>query len=155
MDIRKESVSRAHGQMFLTNVFHIAKVNLNYIRKENSNNGPDNQRNEQEAVFSSMVEGVFAVDSSEKIIRINQAAYNILKITEKNIEGVELKNVIDNIELHKLILFALQQNTPIGQEIIIHNDDEQEQILLAQSAPLLDIHKNKCGTLVVFNVITN
>ncbi|MFT5851974.1 MAG: two-component system phosphate regulon sensor histidine kinase PhoR [Colwellia sp.] len=113
-----------------------------------------NQRNEQEAVFSSMVEGVFAVDSSEKIIRINQAAYNILKITEKNIEGVALKNVIDNIELHKLILFALQQNTPIGQEIIIHNDDEQEQILLAQSAPLLDIHKNKCGTLVVFNDIT-
>ncbi|MFT7009988.1 MAG: two-component system phosphate regulon sensor histidine kinase PhoR [Colwellia sp.] len=113
-----------------------------------------NQRNEQEAVFSSMVEGVFAVDSSEKIIRINQAAYNILKITEKNIEGVELKSVIDNIELHKLILFALQQNTPIGQEIIIHNDDEQEQILLAQSAPLLDIHKNKCGTLVVFNDIT-
>ena len=31
----KESISRAHGQMFLTNVFHIAKVNLNYIRKEN------------------------------------------------------------------------------------------------------------------------
>ncbi len=113
-----------------------------------------NQRNEQEAVFSSMVEGVIAVDSSEKIIRINQAAYNILKIPEKNIEGVELKNVIDNIELHKLILFALQQNTPVGQEIIIHNDVEQEQVLLAQSAPLLDIHKNKCGTLVVFNDIT-
>ena len=113
-----------------------------------------NQRNEQEAVFSSMVEGVIAVDRSEKIIRINQAAYNILKIPEKNIEGVELKNVIDNIELHKLILFALQQNTPVGQEIIIHNDVEQEQVLLAQSAPLLDIHKNKCGTLVVFNDIT-
>jgi len=27
-------------------------------------------------------------------------------------------------------------------------------VLLAQSAPLLDIHKNKCGTLVVFNDIT-
>jgi two-component system phosphate regulon sensor histidine kinase PhoR len=113
-----------------------------------------NQRNEQEAVFSSMVEGVIAVNSSEQIIRINQAAYNILKITGKNIEGVELKNVIENIELHNLILFALQQNTPIGQEIIIHNDSEHEQVLLAQSAPLLDIHKNKCGTLVVFNDIT-
>ncbi|HCH69779.1 MAG TPA: hypothetical protein DE042_04630, partial [Colwellia sp.] len=79
-----------------------------------------NQRNEQEAVFSSMVEGVIAVDSSENVLRINQAAYNILKISEKNIEGIKLKNVIDNIELHNLILFALQQNTPVGQEIIVH-----------------------------------
>jgi len=111
-----------------------------------------NQRNEQEAVFSSMVEGVIAVDSNENIIRINQAAYNILKISEQNIEGIKLENVIDNVELHNLILFALQQDTPLGQEIIIHND--VEQVLLAQSAPLLDIHKNKCGTLVVFNDIT-
>jgi len=110
-----------------------------------------NQRNEQEAVFSSMVEGVIAVDSSENILRINQAAYNILKISEKNIEGIKLKNVIDNVELHNLILFALQQNKPVGQEIIIHNNAEHEQVLFAQSAPLLDIHKNKCGTLVVFN----
>lgn len=110
-----------------------------------------NQRNEQEAVFSSMVEGVIAVDSSENILRINQAAYNILRISEKNIEGIKLKNVIDNVELHNLILFALKQNTPVGQEIIIHNDMEHEQVLFAQSAPLLDIHKNKCGTLVVFN----
>jgi len=113
-----------------------------------------NQRNEQEAVFSSMVEGVVAVNSSENILRINQAAYNILKISEKNIEGVKLKNVIENTELHNLILFALQQNTPVGQEIIIHNDAEHEQVLFAQSAPLLDVHKNKCGTLVVFNDIT-
>jgi two-component system phosphate regulon sensor histidine kinase PhoR len=113
-----------------------------------------NQRNEQEAVFSSMVEGVIAVDSSESILRINQAAYNILKISEKDIVGVKLKNVIDNVELQNLILFALQQKSPVGQEIIIHSDLEYEQVLFAQSAPLLDVHKNKCGTLVVFNDIT-
>jgi two-component system phosphate regulon sensor histidine kinase PhoR len=113
-----------------------------------------NQRNEQEAVFSSMVEGVIAINSNEEIIRVNQAAYNMLKITKKDIEGGDLKNVIENIELHNLILFALQQNKPTGQEIVIQNNSEHEQVLLAQSAPLLDIHKNKCGTLVVFNDIT-
>ena len=113
-----------------------------------------NQRNEQEAVFSSMVEGVVAVDSGEKIISINQAAYNILKISKNNIEGSKLKSVIENSELQDLILYALQQNSPAGQEIIVHNEDEHEQVLYAQSAPLLDIHKNKCGTLVVFNDIT-
>ena len=111
-----------------------------------------NQRNEQEAVFSSMVEGVIAVDKNQKIIRINQAAYNILKISEKDIEGIKFQRVIENVELHKLIIFALKQDIPVGQEIILHND--VEQVLLAQSAPLLDMHKNKCGTLVVFNDIT-
>lgn len=111
-----------------------------------------NQRNEQEAVFSSMVEGVIAVDNSENILRINQAAYNILKISENNIEGEKLKDVVENVELNHLILYALKQDQPVGQEIIIHNDIEQ--VLFAQSAPLLDIHKNKCGTLVVFNDIT-
>jgi len=111
-----------------------------------------NQRNEQEAVFSSMVEGVIAIDSSENILRINQAAYNMLKISEQNIEGDNLQQVVQNAELRKLILFALQQDKPVGQEIIIHNN--VEQVLLAQSAPLVDIHKNKCGTLIVFNDIT-
>jgi len=111
-----------------------------------------NQRNEQEAVFSSMVEGVIAVDSNENVLRINQAAYNILKITKKNIEGDNLQRVIQNAELRKLILFALQQDEPVGQEITIHNS--VDQALLAQSAPLVDIHKNKCGTLIVFNDIT-
>jgi len=112
-----------------------------------------NQRNEQEAVFSSMVEGVIAVDNNEKVLRINQAAYNILRISEKDIEGIKFQHVIENNEFHELILFALQQDSPVGREIIIHNNDI-EQVLLAQSAPLLDMHKKKCGTLVVFNDIT-
>lgn len=34
----KEAKKRVHAQMFLTNIFHIAKVNLNYIRKINQQN---------------------------------------------------------------------------------------------------------------------
>lgn len=113
-----------------------------------------NQRNEQEAVFSSMVEGVIAVDNNKQVVRINQAAYKILKIITKEIEGKNLDQVIDNDELRNLIIFALKQDSPAGQEIIIQHDADFEQVLFAQSAPLLDIHKNKCGTLVVFNDIT-
>ena len=39
------------------------------------------QRNEYEAVLSSMVEGVIAIDKHEVILNINQAALNILKMT--------------------------------------------------------------------------
>ena len=34
----KEAKKRIHAQMFLTNIFHIAKVNLNHIRKKNQLN---------------------------------------------------------------------------------------------------------------------
>jgi len=33
-----ESINRLHTQMFLTNVFHIVKINLKHIRKHNENN---------------------------------------------------------------------------------------------------------------------
>jgi len=111
-----------------------------------------NQRNEQEAVFSSMVEGVIAVDSNKKVLRMNQSAYNILKISQQDVEGVNLKSIVQDEELHDLILYALQQDIPIGQEVTL--DGDIAQVLLAQSAPLVDIHKKKCGTLVVFNDIT-
>ncbi len=34
----KEAKKRVHAQMFLTNIFHVAKVNLGYIRKRNMQN---------------------------------------------------------------------------------------------------------------------
>jgi two-component system phosphate regulon sensor histidine kinase PhoR len=111
-----------------------------------------NQSNEQEAVFSSMVEGVIAVDSSGNILRINKAAYNILNISKRHIEGVKLDDAIEDPALQKPINFALEQNEPVKQEIVIQH--ENEQVLLAQSAPLLNTHKDRCGTLVVFNDIT-
>ena len=41
MYISRESVNRLHAQMFLTNIFHIVKVNLQHIRAKNSaNSGP-------------------------------------------------------------------------------------------------------------------
>lgn len=44
----KEAKKRIHAQMFLTNMFHMAKVNLNYIRKKNEEN-PANTIDEKEA----------------------------------------------------------------------------------------------------------
>ena len=44
----KESIKRIHAQMFLTNIFHAVKVNLQYIRKNNVIN-PLNQITEQDA----------------------------------------------------------------------------------------------------------
>jgi two-component system phosphate regulon sensor histidine kinase PhoR len=111
-----------------------------------------NQKNEQEAVFSSMVEGVIAIDTNERILRINQAAYEILDIQGNTVEGMMVQEVIRNSELQSLILFSLKQNAPLSQEIEIQK--EEERYIFLQSAPLLDNLKNKCGTVVVINDIT-
>lgn len=111
-----------------------------------------NQKNEQEAVFSSMLEGVIAIDTNERLLRINQAALDILEISGGKVEGMTVQEVIKNSELQNLILFSLKQDTPIGQEIEIQK--ENERFLFIQSAPLLDNQKNKCGIVVVINDIT-
>lgn len=111
-----------------------------------------NQKNEQEAVFSSMLEGVIAINTDERVLRINAAACQILGISEKREEGMAVEEVIRNAELQKLILFSLKQEVPMGQEIEIK--EEKGPHLFIQSAPLLDIQKNKCGIVVVINDIT-
>jgi len=111
-----------------------------------------NQKNEQEAVFSSMLEGVIAIDTNERILRINSAACQILDISEKRVEDLAVQEVIRNAELQNLVLFSLKQDVPIGQEIKIQQ--EKGPYLFIQSAPLLDIQKKKCGVVVVINDIT-
>jgi two-component system phosphate regulon sensor histidine kinase PhoR len=111
-----------------------------------------NQKNEQEAVFSSMVEGVIAIDTDERILRINQAAYDILEISGNKVEGMIIQEIIRNSELQNLILFSLKQNAPFSQEIEIQK--EGERFLYIQSAPLLDNQKSKCGIVIVINDIT-
>jgi two-component system phosphate regulon sensor histidine kinase PhoR len=111
-----------------------------------------NQKNEQEAVFSSMVEGVIAIDVNERILRINKAAYEILEISGANVEGMTVQEIIRNSELQSLVIYSLQQDTPFGQEIEIQN--ESERYLFIQTAPLLDTQNIKCGSVVVINDIT-
>ncbi len=111
-----------------------------------------NQRNEQEAVFSSMIEGVIAIDTNERILRINAAACQILDIAKKEVAGMAVQEVIRNAELQKLVLFSLKQDAPMEREIEIQQ--EKGPHLFIQSAPLLDIQKNKCGIVLVINDIT-
>ncbi len=110
-----------------------------------------NQRNEQEAVFSSMLEGVMAIDAKERILRINQAALRILEVSGTKVEGMTIQEMIRNSELQNLILLSLKHGEAMGREIEIEKD---KRTLFIQSAPLLDTQKNNCGIVVVINDIT-
>lgn len=65
------------------------------------------QRCEQEAVLSSMVEGVLAVDTEQNVISLNKAAAQLFKIDSLGAAGRGLQEVVRNPALHRFVAEAL------------------------------------------------
>jgi two-component system phosphate regulon sensor histidine kinase PhoR len=112
----------------------------------------ERQRNEKEAVFDSMVEGVLAVDLDERIISINRAAAGLLGINIEKAAGQTIQEAIRNARLQMLITKTLQNNESTTDEIIIY--DGQELYLQANGTPLENNLNKKIGVLVVLENIT-
>jgi len=110
------------------------------------------QRNEMEAVVSSMQEGVLAVDREEHIISMNQAAGRIFNINPSHVQGRTIQEAIRNIELHRFVKRALASTENIEEDITLFQD--KEGILYSHSTPLRDADEKHIGTLIVLNDIT-
>ncbi|MCD6117581.1 HAMP domain-containing protein [bacterium] len=110
------------------------------------------QRNEQEAMFRSMQEGVLAVDPEEKIIRINKAAREYLGIKEKEVHKHPIYEIVRNRDLLDFIDRALKAKKHLEEEIPISS--KSERIFLMNSAPIQDLSKESIGVIVVINDIT-
>jgi len=110
------------------------------------------QRNELSAVLSSMVEGVFAVDESEHIISMNQAAGDILKVTPTRVQGRSIQEVIRHTDIHKFAALALASKNPVEEDVVLLSDNER--MLNMHGTPLLDEKENRIGVLIVLNDMT-
>ena len=110
------------------------------------------QRNELEAVVSSMVEGVVAVDCGERIISINSAAAQLLDIAPEGVHGVSIHDVVRNTDLAEFISMALSQQEPVEGEIMLH--DGAGVLLQAHGTALRDSDAKRIGAVVVLNDIT-
>ncbi len=110
------------------------------------------QRNESEAVLSSMLEGVIAMDMEERVININQAAARMFKRDPWHLEGRSIQEVIRNPELHRFVRRALSEEGPTEGEVTLYIDGKC--ILSAHSSPLCDSQAHRLGTLIVFHDIT-
>ncbi len=111
------------------------------------------QRNEQEAVFLSMVEGVLAVDMGERVLRMNQAAGALLGASPAEAQGKMIQEVVRNPELQKFIAQTLSnEKTPTESEILLR--EEGERWLQAHGAVLHDASGRQMGAVVVLNDMT-
>lgn len=110
------------------------------------------QRNESEAILSSMVEGVLAVDSRGHIVSVNQAAANFLGIDRKEAQGRNVEEVIRNPDLHKFIKDILSEAEPGEADIVLSGP--AERIVRLDGAVLTDNKGHRSGAVIVLSDMT-
>lgn len=110
------------------------------------------QRNEQEAILSSMAEGVLAVDAAERLISINRAARGMLGVELAAPEGRSIQEAVRNAALQDFVAHALREAGPIEGEVAL--SAPVETILQAVGAALRDAVGRQIGAVIVLNDIT-
>jgi two-component system phosphate regulon sensor histidine kinase PhoR len=110
------------------------------------------QRNQLEAVLSSMLEGVVAVSRDERIISINQAAARWFDIDPEKVRGRSLPESIRNLAIQKFVARSLKSRIPVEDDVAVYRNGER--ILNIKSAPLIDMGPEPIGMLIVFSDVT-
>ena len=110
------------------------------------------QRNEQEAILTSMAEGVIAVDSTDRILNINDAAAQLLGIEADGARGRGIQEVVRNSDLQRLIKETRARGSHVEGEIVLR--DQGEKFIRIHGAVLKGAEGDVIGALVVLNDMT-
>lgn len=112
------------------------------------------QRNEQEAVLASMVEGVFAVDPEGRLISMNHAAGELLEANPEKAEGRNLQEVVRNIELQTFVERALRSPQPVAEEIVLHGAGQDYYLQAHGTVLRSEAQGEGIGALIVLHDVT-
>jgi len=110
------------------------------------------QHKEKEAILSSMVEGVLAIDVSQRIISINKAAAKLMGLNPRLATGKMIHEVIRNTQLQQLINKTLKNKKNIEDEFTVDNDGEK--FIQVHGSLLTDADEQIIGVLIVLNDLT-
>lgn len=110
------------------------------------------QSDEQKAVFSSMVEGVLAVDGDGRILDLNASAAGQLDLIPDQARGRSIQEAVRNPDLQKFIAATLASGGPAEAEIVLYGNEERH--LQLHGTALAASTGRRLGALVVLNDIT-
>ncbi|MEW6380866.1 MAG: two-component system histidine kinase PnpS [bacterium] len=110
------------------------------------------EKNELEAVLSSMDEAVLVVDMNERIIRFNQAAARLFEVKTRTVQGRTIQEVIRNTDLQRLVTKTLSSQEPVEGDIVLYRGTER--FLQAHGTVLRDLKGESIGALLVLDNIT-
>ena len=112
------------------------------------------QKNEQQAVLSSMIEGVIAVSVDGNVLSLNNAAAKMLNESTEKAVGRSMEAVVRNTELQRFVRQALKSDKAIESHILLHETGQPEQNIQVHGTALQD-DSGKVGVLVVMNDVTH
>ena len=110
------------------------------------------QRNELEAVLSSMLEGVIAVDRHERIISMNPAAGRMFDSDPAKVQGRNIQEIVRNLAIQRFVTRVLTTSETISDDFIFYR--AEERTLNIHSSPLYDAGSVQIGALLVMNDVT-
>lgn len=111
------------------------------------------QRNEREAILSSMVEGVLAVDTAERVIRLNEAAARFLGVAHRQAQGRPIQEVVRKVDLQRFVRRTLQEEGPVEGDVVVPAEGG-ERHLQAHGTLLRGGLGQEFGALIVLNDVT-
>jgi two-component system phosphate regulon sensor histidine kinase PhoR len=110
------------------------------------------QRNEVEAILSSMIEGVLAVDVAGRIVSINKAAAKFLNVNLSQAKGRTAEELVLNADFQEFVKDTLNEEQPRQTEIVLPG--QKDRIVGLNGATLTDSKGNKSGAVIVISDMT-
>jgi two-component system, OmpR family, phosphate regulon sensor histidine kinase PhoR len=111
-----------------------------------------NQKNQLEAILSSMAEGVIAVDSGGRFVSINKKAAQLLEIDGVSAAGHSIEEAIRNVDIQRFMRYTLMSSTPTEEDITL--SAEPPVSLRIRGTYLTDHQGNKSGAVIVLSDMT-
>lgn len=114
----------------------------------------EQQKKNQEAVLSSMIEGVLSLDNNGHVLQINQTGMEILHLnSEETVIGQNIDNIIADPSLLSSILDGVRQDEIFEDELSIENQGRHHYIDIRVTS-LKNSLGERIGSLIVLNDIT-
>ncbi len=111
------------------------------------------QRNLQEAILGSMIEGVLAIDENERLLSLNLSAAEWLGIDPKKSDKKSFSELINNNELHHFVQRSLLEKETIEDQILVEFNQEK-RYLQARGTTLYNPEGEPIGAVIVLVDVT-
>ena len=110
------------------------------------------QRDEQDAILDSMVEGVLALDSEGNILGMNPACSRMFHLDPAVVRGRAVHEVLRKADLLAFVDEAISTSTPLHRDVVIR--DPQQRYFTARGNALFDRRQRRIGVLIVLDDVT-
>ena len=110
------------------------------------------QRNEQQAVLSSMTEGVLAIDRMERIIHMNRVAGGILGVNPDDSKHAMIQQAVRYASLQEFIKSVLGSQKPQARDLTLRGQTEKQ--IQAGGTVLQNAAGDSIGALIVLRDVT-